>query len=125
MRNLAGRFAHAAVRACLVFLVALTAGADLPPHPVEAVWKPQHLIFQFRSENRTYACDVLENKIKMILLRLGARDAIELRRVSCRNFAGTARFEVIMESPVPATPAPGAGSAPAAASASRRRSRPP
>lgn len=105
MRSFAGRVTHVAVGVCLVFLVALTArGADVPRHPVEAVWKPQQLTFQFRSEGRTYACDILENKIKMILLRLGAGDKIELRRLSCYNFAGTARFEVIMTSPVPATP---------------------
>lgn len=109
MRSSAGRIAHA-LCACLMFLVAVAPvagtaqGADLPSHPIEAVWKPQQLTFQFRSEGRTYACDILEHKIATILRRLGAREQLEVRRVSCRNFAGTAHFELIMESPVAATP---------------------
>jgi hypothetical protein len=78
--------------------------AEPPPEShVEAVWKAQSIVFEYHSEGRTYRCDILEYKIKMILQRLGARERLELRRHACRDLAGWARFEVVMESPVEAT----------------------
>ena len=71
---------------------------------VEAVWRPQRLTFQYRSEGRLYACDLLQNKVANILTQLGARERIVVRRGSCRDFAGTVQLEVLMESPVLATP---------------------
>jgi hypothetical protein len=70
---------------------------------IEAVWKPQTIMFEYRSEGRVYRCDILQYKIGMILRRLGARDRLEVRRFACSDHGGRTRFEVLMESPVEAT----------------------
>lgn len=72
---------------------------------IEAVWKAQNIVFDYRSEGRLYRCDILEYKIRVILRRLGARDTLALRRSGCRDLAGRARFEMLMEVPVTATAA--------------------
>lgn len=103
MRCLSGQITYS-ICACLGVLLAFTAPrAESPQDPVEAVWRPQRLMFQYRSEGKLYACDILEEKIRTILHGLGASERLKLRRVSCRDFALTARHEVIMESPVAAT----------------------
>jgi hypothetical protein len=115
MRHVSKRIAYSAC-ACLALFAVLTAhgaesrqgaesgqGAELLQDPVEAVWRAQRLLFQYRSEGTMYACDVLEHKIKSILSKLGARSRIEIQTVRCRDLAGQAQFEVLMESPVVAT----------------------
>jgi hypothetical protein len=79
-----------------------TRAADLPN--IEAVWKPQRIVFVYGSAGRYYPCRTLEYKIKMILRRLGAREQLEVRRYGCRDLAAQARFELLIESPVEATP---------------------
>ncbi len=89
---------------CLTLFGALDAtSAELSHDSVEAIWKPQRLMFAYRSEGRTYSCDILEHKIVMILRRLGARDGLEVRRVTCHDLARQARFAVLLESPIAAT----------------------
>lgn len=87
--------------------IALTArAADVEqPHDIEAVWKAESIVFDYRSEGRLYSCDILEYKIRVILRRLGARDTLALRRAGCRDLAGRVRFEMLMEFPVAATAA--------------------
>lgn len=95
-----------AICACLVSLVLSLAAraAEAPSDPVEAVWHSQRLTFQYRSESRMYRCDVLEYKVRRILAQLGARAPLAIHRIACRDFSGAAHLEVIMESPVVATP---------------------
>ena len=99
-----------AICACLAVLalslshVSMGQDAEAPQDPVEAVWRAQRLPFQYRSEGRMYPCDILEHKVKRILTQLGARDRLVIQRIACRDFAGAAQLEVIMESPVIATP---------------------
>lgn len=99
-----------AICACLAVLalsiadVSMGAGAPTPQDPVEAVWRAQRLTFHYRSEGRMYSCDVLQHKIRNILTQFGARGQVVVRGVSCRDFAGLVQLEVIMESPVIATP---------------------
>jgi hypothetical protein len=94
-----------AILACLT-LLALSTGAraaEAPPDTVEAVWRAQHLTFQYRSQGRMYRCEVLEHKVQRILEQFGARDRVIVRGISCRDFAGVVRLDVVMESPVEAT----------------------
>jgi hypothetical protein len=96
--------------ACLVsFALCLAAlpvsqASDAPQDPIEAVWRPQRVTFHYRSEGRMYACDILEHKVRRILTQLGAREQIVVRSAGCRDFARTAQLEVIMQSPVIASP---------------------
>ncbi len=87
---------------CLLFS-ALSAAHGAEQDPVSAVWRTQRLTFRYHSEGRMYRCDILEHKIKQILVQLGARDRLVVRHVGCDDFAGLARLEVLMESPVIAT----------------------
>lgn len=82
----------------------LPQAAEAPPDRIEAVWRPQRLTFQYRSQGRVYACDILETKVRRILTQFGARDQLIVRSVHCHDFAGTVQLEVVMESPVIATP---------------------
>jgi len=84
--------------------VSMGQGAPTPQDPVEAVWRAQRLTFHYRSEGRMYSCDILQHKIRNILTQLGARNQVVVNHVFCRDFAGVAQFEVLMESPVIATP---------------------
>jgi hypothetical protein len=99
-----------AICACLVLLalslapLCTTQAEEAPQDRIEAVWRPQRLTFLYRSEGRMYACDILEHKVRAILTQLGAREQIVVRSVACHDFAGIAQFEVIMESPVIASP---------------------
>jgi len=95
-----------AIFACLASLVLSIAAraAEAPGDPVEAVWLAQRVTFQYRSEGHMYRCDVLAYKVQRILQQVGARDRLIVRSVACRDFAGLAQLEVIMESPVVATP---------------------
>jgi hypothetical protein len=96
--------------ACLVLFalwlapLCVTAAAEAPQDRIEAVWRPQRLTFQYHSEGRMYSCDILQHKVRKILTQFGAREQLVVRSVACRDFAGTARLEVIMESPVVASP---------------------
>jgi hypothetical protein len=85
---------------------ALTSHAtdSAPSGSVEAVWKAQRIEFVYRSEGRLYRCDTLEHKIKQVLHRLGAHEQIELRHLACHDLARQAHFELLMESPIEATP---------------------
>lgn len=87
-----------------LLLLSVTTWADSPSStPVDAVWKPQNVVFNYRSEGRTYSCAVLEHKIAAILYRLGAREGLEIRRNRCHDLDMQASFEARMESPVEAT----------------------
>lgn len=99
------------IRACLVLLalsiapLCMPRAAEAPPSDsIEAVWRPQRLTFYYRSEGRMYACDLLQNKVRRILTQFGARERITVRSVFCHDFGRTAQFEVLMESPVIASP---------------------
>lgn len=85
-------------------IIPLSKAQRVDQDPVEAVWRPQRLSFLYRSEGTAYACDILQNKVRNILNAFGARERTAVRRVSCRDFAGSAQFEVLLESPVIATP---------------------
>jgi|HigsolmetaAR204D_1030405.scaffolds.fasta_scaffold00410_9 hypothetical protein len=72
---------------------------------VDAIWVTQAVVFDYRSMGRTYPCEVLAYKIKMILERVGATESLELRRFVCHDLSPYARFEIVMTSPAEATDA--------------------
>ena len=104
MRNFVDRKTRFAMGFLATIFVAASSAAERPAeHNVLAVWKPQTVKFDYRSAGRLYPCDVLEYKIGMILKRLGAHEHLQLKRFSCHDLAGRARFEVVMQSPIEAT----------------------
>jgi hypothetical protein len=71
---------------------------------VEAVWKSQRVNFVYRGYSTLYSCASLRQTLQRILLSVGANGEIALRTYSCSDLTGTARFQIVMESPVEATP---------------------
>lgn len=79
------------------------ADPDATAPTIEAVWKVQHLSFEYRAYNTLYTCSGLRSKLRDILTTLGARDGIKLKGFGC-DMSGTARFNITLESPIEATP---------------------
>jgi len=66
--------------------LALPALAAEPPPiggPVHAVWTPKETTFTFHGFTAHYSCDGLRDKMRVILLRLGARDDLSLQSRGC------------------------------------------
>lgn len=80
--------------------IAATSGAD---DSIEAVWKTQHMNFEYRGYSTVYTCGGLRSTLRTILTSVGARDGIRLRSYGCDDQAGVARFQITLESPVAAT----------------------
>jgi hypothetical protein len=51
-----------------------------------------------------YSCDVLLDKVRVILQSLGARDSLRIRSLGCNDMMTHGRMEITLESPVEATP---------------------
>ena len=61
-----------------------SAGADA----VSAVWAPKQLNFIYRHATATYSCDGLQEKMRSILLKLGARADLQVRGYGCTRLVG-------------------------------------
>jgi hypothetical protein len=55
---------------------------------VSAVWAPKQLNFIYRHATATYSCDGLQEKMKEILLKLGARADLQVRGYGCTRLVG-------------------------------------
>jgi len=92
--------------AALLGAAAVPAGSTEPlgDAPLDAVWKPQRLVFQYRGDSSFYSCHALATKVTNILLSIGARDDVRISHYACNEMLGSARFEILFHSPVAATP---------------------
>lgn len=77
--------------------------ADVQSPEIEAVWKSQKLRFVYRGYSTFYTCGALRQKLRSILIELGARDTLKLSGHACDDASGSARFDILLESPVAAT----------------------
>jgi hypothetical protein len=57
--------------------------ADTAGIPVPAVWKEQHLNFVYMGRTSRYSCDGLRDKVRAMLLDLGARRDIRISAIGC------------------------------------------
>jgi hypothetical protein len=58
-----------------------------PPARAEsAVWTPRELSFVYQGFTTTYSCDGLRDKVRSILLELGARQDLKLTESPCSSF---------------------------------------
>src|SRR5882672_12674666 len=58
--------------------------ADAPSGtPIAAVWKEQHLEFFYMGRTSRYSCDGLRDKVRAMLLDLGARRDLKISAVGC------------------------------------------
>src|SRR4029077_17632258 len=77
--------------ALLTFLVAAEAAAEAPAEtapPAWAVWTPKQLRFVYSGFTSHYSCDGLRDKMRAILLQLGARADLRVQPVPCAGLAG-------------------------------------
>jgi hypothetical protein len=103
-----GRAALATVAAVVLCKPALSAEtqADVPPKEVQAIWKSQELSFYFQSFTTFYACRSLEDRVRMLLVELGADKSIKVRSTSCfgNEIARLPHLRINVTSPIEATP---------------------
>jgi hypothetical protein len=75
------------------------------PKPVQAVWKPQELVFHYQSFTTFYSCESLESKLEQMLRQVGAQAEVRVRSVDCgRGPVRMPRADIQLISPVLATP---------------------
>lgn len=86
-------------------LAAESTGAAPESAPVQAIWKPQTIVFHFQSFTTFYSCDALEAKLERILRQMGADVVVRVRSADCgRGPVRTPRAEIQLMSPIEATP---------------------
>jgi hypothetical protein len=66
------------------------AGSDTGA-PIAAVWKEQHLNFFYMGRTSRYSCEGLRDKVRAMLLDLGARRDIRVTALGCADAAARAR----------------------------------
>jgi hypothetical protein len=71
--------------------------------PVEAVWMPQKLSFQYRADGIMFSCSSLRQKIERVLRKVGARAETLVRGFDCSELTNFVRVDILLESPVEAT----------------------
>lgn len=99
--------AEAAVPAEMPDTIQAGAAADGASLPVDAVWKPQEFDFYYQSFTTFYSCSGLAEKVRRILLALGADDGTRVRVQGCDFGNSIARLPIVRiktSSPVEATP---------------------
>ena len=57
--------------------------------PVAAVWREQHLRFFYMGRTSRYSCDGLRDKVRAMLLDLGARRDLTITALGCEGTAGS------------------------------------
>jgi hypothetical protein len=71
--------------------VDMTAPRPVTGRPVAAVWKERHVDFVYRGLTARYSCDGLRDKVRAMLLDLGARRDVKIVAIGC---AGDDRLRV-------------------------------
>jgi len=60
--------------------------------PVAAVWREQHLAFFYMGRTSRYSCDGLRDKVRALLLDLGARRDLKISAVGCDDSGRMGRY---------------------------------
>jgi hypothetical protein len=108
------KLARLAAVAAVFSLPAWAAGAEsaAPPADAEpAVWTPKELTFVYQGFTSHYSCDGLREKMRQVLLTLGAREDLEVWPYGCTSPAGRpdpfpgVRIKMSVLNPVSGAPA--------------------
>jgi len=67
----------------LFFALPLWAADPVVGSPLQAVWKEQHLDFAYIGRTARYSCQGLREKMRSLLLDLGARRDLQVSLYSC------------------------------------------
>jgi hypothetical protein len=55
-------------------------------NPMAAVWKEQHINFFYMGRTARYSCEGLRDKVRAMLLELGARRDLQIAAVGCEDY---------------------------------------
>jgi hypothetical protein len=55
-------------------------------NPLAAVWKEQHINFIYKGRTARYSCEGLRDKVRAMLLDLGARRDLKIAAVGCEDY---------------------------------------
>jgi len=105
-------YRHALLTLCGVLTLfafseqASSADELVAPTPVQAVWKPQELEFYFQSITTFYSCRTLEQKVKRVLIAVGANRDTQVRTLGCyeNQISRMPRVNINVVVPIEATP---------------------
>jgi hypothetical protein len=92
----------AALAAALV-LISGPAAANAPDG--EAVWVSKQLNFVYRGFTTKYSCDGLQEKVRRILLKLGARNDLKVIEYDCQRVTPSVHIVMHVLQPAPGTAA--------------------
>jgi hypothetical protein len=100
------RVLWAGVGVGLLFALASRAADPLAGTPVQAVWKEQRLEFSYLGRTSRYSCQGLRDKMRSLLLDLGARRDLQVSLLGCdesaplgRGYIGP-RLNLVFSTPV-------------------------
>jgi len=78
----------------LLFALPLWAADPVVGSPLQAVWKEQRLDFSYMGRTARYSCDGLRDKMRSLLLDLGARRDLQVSLYACDESAPLRRRAV-------------------------------
>ncbi len=87
------------------------AGATVSGNPVAAVWRERHVDFVYLGRTARYSCDGLRDKVRALLIELGARRDLKILTTGCDDFGddrvprGTPSLNITFSSPALPDPA--------------------
>jgi hypothetical protein len=81
----------------LMFAASVWSSDPQTGHPIPAVWKEQHLSFFYMGRTSRYTCDGLRDKVRAMLLDLGARRDLRITALGCEDTA--ARVNIVFSAP--------------------------
>ena len=70
-----------------------SAGSAESGNPISAVWKEQHLSFHYMGRTSRYTCEGLRDKVRAMLLDMGARRDLSITALGCEAPAAQVRLE--------------------------------
>jgi hypothetical protein len=77
----------------------------VPGNATPAVWKEQHVEFLYKGRTSWYSCDGLRNKVRAMLLDLGARRDLQIVALGCGDYRrahvqpSALRLSIVFSSP--------------------------
>jgi hypothetical protein len=77
------RFISTRAGVCLLVSMAAASAAAETGNPLPAVWKERHMDFFYMGRTSRYSCDGLRDKVRAMLLDLGARRDVRIVPVGC------------------------------------------
>jgi hypothetical protein len=97
------------VGAGLVFAASAWSADAYRGEPIAAVWKEQRLRFFYMGRTSRYTCDGLRDKVRAMLLELGARRDVRIEAQGCEGSAARSRLgapgprlNIVFSAPSPA-----------------------